>query len=133
MDSPAFPKPTRTPKVRKPLRRRNPKRARARQERNFGARAAVVRKMRCSVPTLFVCSGCGYQCGTRTPCAGPIEAAHVKSRGAGGDRRDLVPLCQAHHREQHTLGVKGFNEAHSINLRTAAAALAADLDKAGLP
>ena len=44
------------------------------------------------------------------PCAGPTEATHVKSRGAGGvERQNLLPLCAAHHREQHIVGVKTFS------------------------
>lgn len=61
-------------------------------------------------------------------CHGPIEAAHVRSRGAGGTARDLVPLCAAHHREQHAHGVKTFQQKHDIDLRAAADALARKLD-----
>ena len=42
-------------------------------------------------------------------CQGPIERAHVRSRGAAGEDYDnLVPLCLHHHREQHQIGVKSF-------------------------
>jgi hypothetical protein len=42
-------------------------------------------------------------------CRGPIEPAHVKSRGAGGaDRGNIVALCHAAHMEQHTIGLRSF-------------------------
>lgn len=43
------------------------------------------------------------------PCRGAIEAAHVKSRGAGGEDADnLVPLCAAHHAALHRIGQRSF-------------------------
>lgn len=42
-------------------------------------------------------------------CAGRTEAAHLKSRGAGGDdRNNVLNLCTAHHREQHSIGWESF-------------------------
>lgn len=42
---------------------------------------------------------------TGIPCSGPVECAHVKSRGAGGDDRgNCLALCRSHHRLQHRLG-----------------------------
>jgi len=45
------------------------------------------------------------------------EAAHVKSRGSGGDDLFLIPLCAAHHRLRgdcvHLAGTKSFERAHA--------------------
>lgn len=44
-------------------------------------------------------------------CGGAVEAAHVKSRGAGGkDVGNVVPLCHWHHQLQHEDGIKSFAE-----------------------
>jgi hypothetical protein len=54
----------------------------------------------------------------------PVECAHVKSRGAGGvDRGNCVPLCTVHHRAQHTMGIRSFQEAYGLDLSAVAAAL----------
>lgn len=72
-----------------------------------------VRTQPCSVP------GCkpGFK-------AGPIEAAHVGSRGIGQkcSDRDVIPLCaRLHHqvgpKSHHTLG-KSFWQAHGLNRAT---------------
>jgi hypothetical protein len=101
-----------------PLRRRTPLlRAgspRSRQRRidrhaaAYGTHAAVVRAMDCLV------RGCRVR---------PVQAAHVKSRGAGGTWRDLIPLCWRHHGEQHAVGVRTFAARHGLDLAAAAAAL----------
>lgn len=103
---------------RTPMKRVNPRRRRARHRRDFGERAPVVRGMACLAAS--------------DRCAGPIEAAHARSRGAGGDRYQLVPLCSAHHREQHSVGVRTFQTRHGIDLLAAAARIAAELDARGL-
>src|SRR6266550_7687589 len=52
---------------------------------------------------------------------GVIDAAHVKSRGAGGkDRANLVPLCHWHHMEQHDLGIRTFQCRYGIDLKVIA-------------
>lgn len=108
-----------------PLRRRtrlapvNRRRRAAAHARNFGERANLVRAMPCLL------SGAG--------CKGQVEAAHVRSRGAGGDRRDLVPLCSGHHREQHQRGLPTFCTTHKLDLRAAAARIAVELDERGVP
>ena len=57
-------------------------------------------------------------------CSGRIECAHVVSRGAGGDDRgNTVPLCLRHHREQHSIGIRSFEQSFRFDL----AAIAADL------
>lgn len=103
---------------RTPMKRANPRRRRARHRRDFGARAPVVREMPCLAAS--------------DTCSGPIEAAHARSRGAGGDRRHLVPLCSAHHREQHTVGVRTFQKSYDLDLLAEAARIAAELDARGL-
>ena len=95
----------------------NRRRAAERRRENFGERAVYVRGMPCLVGV---------------SCSGPIEAAHVRSRGAGGTRRDLVPLCQAHHREQHQRGKRSFAESHGLDLEAAAARVASALDEKGV-
>lgn len=120
------------------IRRRNDKRAKARFARNFGGEAAAVRAMPClcaavvaesewpseaemavlmrrqsglvSIPLLY--------------CHGPVVDAHVVSRGAGGGRFDAVPLCQAHHDEQHACGIKTFAERYGLDLRLEADCIA---------
>lgn len=47
----------------------------------------------------------------------PCHAHHVKTKGAGGDYSDLVPLCPTHHMEVHNSGVKTFHSKHpSVDL-----------------
>lgn len=100
----------------KPLqrsRRLNPvnrKRAALAFERDFGAKAAWIRSLDCCVP------GCWGQ---------PIEAAHAKSRGAGGTREHLVALCSAHHRESHDLGARSWGSKYGLDLLAVAATLEA--------
>ena len=100
-----------------PLRQVNPQRAAKRRREAFGRRAVVVRTLRCLV-------GAG--------CEGAVEAAHVRSRGAGGDRRDLIPLCSRHHREQHACGIKTFSARYGLDLQAEAARLADRMDRKGI-
>lgn len=65
-------------------------------------------------------------------CGRPAEAAHVRSRGAGGDDRgNLVPLCHQHHAEQHRIGIRSFADRYDINLVGTAANLGAVYQKGG--
>ena len=63
----------------------------------------------------------------RLECAIPgchgrdVEQAHAKSRGAGGTWRDSLPMCRAHHRRQHAVGLLTFEQEVGIDLRTLAA------------
>jgi len=59
---------------------------------------ALVRKEKCCV---------GY-------CTCKAEAAHVKTRGSGGDDvpENLMPLCKWHHAEQHIIGWQSFKTRH---------------------
>ncbi len=87
---------------RKPVAPKNRKRSAAALDQDFGEEAKTVRALPCLV------AGC---CGT------PVEPAHVKSRGAGGGRFDIVPLCHVHHREQHSRGIRTFAKIYSLDLR----------------
>lgn len=102
-----------------PMRRRNDARRRKRFARDFGERAAIVRAMPCLVGGIA--------------CSGDVQAAHVRSRGAGGTRRDLIPLCARHHCEQHDAGLRTFAARYQVDLAAAAASIAADLDSRGVP
>ena len=86
----------------KAIKRANPRRRKATFARNFGDEAALVRSLPCLV------------------CGGLAEPAHVTSRGAGGGRFDLVPLCRTHHDEQHSAGVESFADRHGLDLRAEA-------------
>lgn len=53
-------------------------------------------------------------------CDTAVHAHHVRSVGAGGSERDLVPLCALHHQELHTIGRWTFLEKHGVDLRVVA-------------
>ena len=60
------------------------------------------------------------------PCGGPVECAHVRSRGAGGpDVANTVPLCRKHHRQQHDIGIRSFERIYGISLELKALVLGA--------
>lgn len=96
-------------KVRKVLPKQNVKRAKKAKEEDFGPPGFVefVHRQGCVV---------ARQARTFEGCLGPIQVAHVRSRGAGGSWRDTVPLCLGHHREQHSIGVKTFAKRHCLDL-----------------
>jgi hypothetical protein len=92
----------RTPlRARTELRKANPKRKRVRFARAYRSEAylAHIQRMPCAICDAL-----------------PSEAAHVRSRGAGGTWEDLVPLCRDHHREQHQVGIQTFQRVHGIDL-----------------
>jgi hypothetical protein len=70
--------------------------------------------------------------GFRLPsCFGAIEAAHVRSRGAGGGWRDNVAgLCRFHHAEQHDMGVDAFEKYYGTDLDLWACAITHQWDLA---
>lgn len=44
-------------------------------------------------------------------CEGPVQACHLKSRGAGGaDVGNLFPACAKAHYGQHSIGIKSWAE-----------------------
>lgn len=60
-------------------------------------------------------------------CWGRIEAHHVRENGNGGmgmkpGDDDAVPLCAAHHRQLHDVGVQTFQRMHGCDLDKQAAA-----------
>lgn len=97
----------------KPIRRSNPQRRAKRFKQAFGSpeRVAAIQAMPCAV------------CGSR-----PSQCAHVRSRAAGGTYRDIVPLCHAHHAEQHQIGIASFEERHGLDLAQLAEQVASEID-----
>jgi hypothetical protein len=82
------------------------------RERVFGAKATWIRTLPCVI-------GMDRRDGTTTvahPCPYWTEAAHATSRGAGGDSTHLIPLCTAHHHEQHAVGIKTFATKYGLDL-----------------
>lgn len=113
----------RAPMKRTWLKPRNDRRRAEMHARNFGLRGDAVRAMPCLVPG----------------CRRPTVAAHAKARkmgGCGGDRRELVPLCQPDHQEAgefRTSARAAFESRHGLDLVAEAARIAAELDQRGLP
>jgi hypothetical protein len=67
----------------------------------------------------------GRPCLVGGTCAGKIEAAHVDHAGGKGMGTKVadkfaIPLCSAHHAEQHMAGRKTFEARHRINMLGAA-------------
>lgn len=93
----------RTPlRRKKPMRRKNATRAREREHTRFGAPARVARALPC----------CVWTC--RAPA--PSQAAHYRSRGAGGKADACVSLCARHHREQEA-SLRAFEAKHRFKTR----------------
>ena len=96
-------------KTKKPLRRTrikkvNPKRRKELFKRNFHSKERVekINNMSCSV------IGCKNK---------NIANAHMKSRGAGGDYKSIIPLCHQHHQEEHQIGNGVFLRKYGINVK----------------
>lgn len=54
-------------------------------------------------------------------CRTPVQACHVRSRGAAGkDRNNLFPACGDAHMEQHAIGAADFERRWDVSLRTLA-------------
>lgn len=99
---------------RTPLRRVNPERRAKLREIQFGTHGPRIEALRCAV------------------CAAlpRVEPAHVKSCGAGGEWRDIVPLCARCHRfDQHQRGIKTFQREHGVDLVELAELLASVADQ----
>jgi hypothetical protein len=59
-------------------------------------------------------------CEGRHPnCSGPTVTAHVRSRGAGGTWRDVVPLSSGCHAAQHAAGWGRWHELAGLDLGSA--------------
>ena len=59
-------------------------------------------------------------CAKQGGCSGKVQSAHVDYAGGKGmgtkvADRFSVPLCDAHHREQHNMGWTSFEMKHGIN------------------
>lgn len=71
----------------------------------------------------------GHECSVKNAeCHGRIEAAHVRTAtdGAMGVKPSdiwTIPLCSAHHRDQHDVGEAHFERDHKIDMKKIAAAL----------
>ena len=73
-------------------------------EREFGDYAEVIRQSECCA-----CS--------KSP---PSDPHHVRARGAGGTKKDLVPLCRDCHNTVHNIGIESFRTRYGIDLKTIA-------------
>ena len=59
----------------------------------------------------------------------PVECAHVRCGTDGGTAlkpsdKWVISLCAHHHREQHSMGERRFEQKYAISLRAVAQALA---------
>lgn len=89
---------------------------------------AYVRRQGCLVPRRLPV---GRSLGV-VECQGAVQACHVVSRGAGGANiGNLVPLCGAHHNQQHTVGIESFQRWYSIDLPLEAAKIEKDYWQGG--
>lgn len=71
--------------------------------------------------TWHLCLSChGFEKSVRSmvPEVPRVDPAHIKTRGAGGmDIGNVIPLCRAHHQEQHKIGVKTFGKKYGFDLK----------------
>lgn len=84
----------------------NARRKRRLYHEQFGDYADLIRAMQCIV--------CDH---------GPADPHHTKSRGAGGDKSSLIPLCRRCHALLHTMGRHSFEQRFLIDLEAEAALL----------
>lgn len=93
----------------------NPERRARRFVRNYHSAAYVawIRAQPCAVS------------GQSGGAGDPIVAAHVRSRGAGGDWTSVIPLRQSLHDESHRIGVRSFEARHGVRLDALAAGIQA--------
>lgn len=56
-------------------------------------------------------------------CAGVIQNAHVRGGGASrkADADQIVPACELHHKQMHTLGIRTFASVYRLDLAAEAA------------
>ena len=84
------------------IKRRNKERKQRLFNEQFGPRADFAR---------------GFPCVIERCENFPTQAAHVKSRGAGGKAEsNIVSLCLDHHTEQHQIGILSFQGKYQIDL-----------------
>lgn len=77
---------------------------RQRYQKQFGDKADYIRQLPC-----IACHA-----------AAPSDPHHVRSRGAGGTSKDLVPLCRHCHTALHQMGAKTFASRYDVDLRAKA-------------
>ena len=94
------------PRARRPVPRRNEKRARERFKKDYGTQGAMAHRSPC-----YACTrGCD-----REPDEQETQAAHVKrSRGAGGASGAIVPMCARCHAYQHNHGAAALEEKYGL-------------------
>lgn len=85
------------------LRAVNHERRAAMYEKAFGSYSDLIRQMSCLV--------CGRS---------PVDPHHTKSRGSGGDKASLIPLCRRCHSLGHTMGWPSFEARFEIDLEAEA-------------
>ena len=96
--------------------------------RQFGSKARLtkIQEMPCLV----------HSHGRRSACPSRglqfSQAAHARSRGAGGTARDIVPLCHICHTRQHAQGIKTFQLDSALDLTKHALRIARYLDGIGV-
>lgn len=66
-------------------------------------------------------------CAVGGTCAGSIQACHVRRGTDGGmglkpSDRFSLPMCAAHHGEQHMAGERTFEDRHGIDMKATAEA-----------
>lgn len=101
------------PKRNTPLKRKrsirpvNGRHRQARRERQFGPQSELARRSPCAA------------CGSPPPS----DPAHVRSRGAGGDDSQVIPLCRRCHIRQHARGWRALEAEHGFRVAEALEAI----------
>ena len=67
-------------------------------------------------------------------CTNYLQPAHVRSKGAGGkDFENIVCLCGpapfGHHGEQHTTGIKTFQDKYKLDMKARAVEVQREWDE----
>lgn len=107
-----------------PKRKRELQRKRIKARRK-GARRAEVKFAKQFGSVWYVSRVCAMPC---LVCGQlPSDPHHVRTVGAGGTWRDLVPLCRRHHTECHTVGVQTFTDRYDVDLHAHARRIAETL------
>jgi hypothetical protein len=115
-----LPAPTKPLKRKTAVKKRNAVRIKKRREEAFGGKAEFVRSLPCvACPRFGIIQ------------MQPTEAAHARSRGAGGKADALIPLCSYCHACQHNLGVRTFENRTGLDLMFVAAKVEMDWMESG--
>lgn len=71
----------------------------------------------------------GFECyAATTRCTSRIEAAHVRTGTDGGTGLKpsdcwAIPLCDHHHKQQHSMGERAFEKEYMLDMKEVAQAL----------